>query len=158
MNLSHLMTKPNKMACAPSGYSDQPGHPPSLIRVFAVRLKKAWILSYPLSAQWRLIRLGRCPGWPESSLGAHAILLVLSRCGSYGFECFINSIVGYKKCITYAATRLGWLIAPSERAAHVIFDENVSRRCFDMFEICAYQHYVTFVSHLIHTWIIQSKN
>ena len=34
--------------------SDQPGHPPSLIRVFAVRMKKAWILSYPLSAQRRL--------------------------------------------------------------------------------------------------------
>ena len=26
----------------------------SLIRVFAVRMKKAWVLSYPLSAQWRL--------------------------------------------------------------------------------------------------------
>ena len=26
----------------------------SLIRVFAVCLKKAWVLSYPLSAQWRL--------------------------------------------------------------------------------------------------------
>ena len=32
---------------------DQPGHPPSLIRVFAVRLKKPWVLSYPLSAQRR---------------------------------------------------------------------------------------------------------
>ena len=30
-----------------------------------------------------LIRLGRCPGWSESSLGAHAILLVLSWGGSY---------------------------------------------------------------------------
>ena len=29
-----------------------------------------------------LIRLGGCPGWSESSLGAHAILLVLSRGGS----------------------------------------------------------------------------
>ena len=37
--------------CAPSEDSDQPVHPPSLIRVFAVRMKKAWILSYPLSAQ-----------------------------------------------------------------------------------------------------------
>ena len=46
---------------APSEDSDQPGHPPSLIRVFAVRMKKAWLLSYPLSAQRRLIRLGRCP-------------------------------------------------------------------------------------------------
>ena len=47
-----------------------PGHPPSLIRGFAVRNKKACVLSYPLSAQRRLIRLGRCPGWSESSLGA----------------------------------------------------------------------------------------
>ena len=30
--------KTKKMACAPSEDSDQPGHPPSLIRVFAVRL------------------------------------------------------------------------------------------------------------------------
>ena len=29
--------KTNKMACAPSEDSDQPGHPPSLIRVFTVR-------------------------------------------------------------------------------------------------------------------------
>ena len=40
--------------CVPSQDSDQPGHPPSLIRVFAVRMKKAWILSYLLSAQRRL--------------------------------------------------------------------------------------------------------
>ena len=33
--------KTNKMACAPSEDSDQPGQPPSLIRVFAVRMKKA---------------------------------------------------------------------------------------------------------------------
>ena len=38
----------------PSEDSDQPGHPPSLIRVFAVRMKKVWVLSYPLSAQQRL--------------------------------------------------------------------------------------------------------
>ena len=46
------------MACAPSEDSDQPGHPPSLIRVFAVRMKKDWDLSYPLSAQ-RMPRLIR---------------------------------------------------------------------------------------------------
>ena len=43
--------------CAPSEDSDQPGHPPSLMPsliVFAVRMKKAWVLSYPLSAQRRL--------------------------------------------------------------------------------------------------------
>ena len=44
----------NKMACAPSEDSDQPGHPPSLIRVFAVRMKKARVFSYPLSAKRRL--------------------------------------------------------------------------------------------------------
>ena len=55
--------------CAPSEDSDQPGH---LIRVFAVRMKKAWVLSYPLSAQRRLIRLSGCPGWSESSLGAQS--------------------------------------------------------------------------------------
>ena len=42
------------MACAPSEDSDQPGHPPSLITVFAVRMKKAWVLSNPKSAQRRL--------------------------------------------------------------------------------------------------------
>ena len=46
--------KTNKVACAPSKDSDQPGHPPSLIRVFAVRMMKAWVLSYPLSVQQRL--------------------------------------------------------------------------------------------------------
>ena len=44
--------KTNKMARAPSEDSDQPGH--SLIRVFAVRMKKHWVLSYQLSALPRL--------------------------------------------------------------------------------------------------------
>ena len=39
---------------APSQDSDQPGHPPRLIRVFAVRMKKPWVLSYPLKAHRRL--------------------------------------------------------------------------------------------------------
>ena len=48
--------KINKVACAPSEDSDQPGHPPSPIRVFAVRMKKAWVLSCLLSAQRRIVR------------------------------------------------------------------------------------------------------
>ena len=40
--------------CAPNEDSDQHGHPPSLIRVFAVRMKKPLVLSYPLSAPRRL--------------------------------------------------------------------------------------------------------
>ena len=43
--------KTNKMICAPSEDADQAGHPPSLIRVFAVCMKKAWVLSCPLSTQ-----------------------------------------------------------------------------------------------------------
>ena len=42
--------------------------------VFAVRMKKHWVRSYPLSALRRL--------WSESSLGAQIILLVLSWGGS----------------------------------------------------------------------------
>ena len=42
LHLSNLLNEPhrnktNKMTCAPSEDSDQPGHPPSLIRIFAVR-------------------------------------------------------------------------------------------------------------------------
>ena len=33
-------SKTNKMAFAPSDDSDQPGHPPRLIRVFAVHMEK----------------------------------------------------------------------------------------------------------------------
>ena len=35
--LSRRITKPNRMVCSPSKDSDQPGHLPSLIRIFAVR-------------------------------------------------------------------------------------------------------------------------
>ena len=51
--VSRLMTN-QQNTCAPSKDSDQPGHPPSLISVFAVRMKKPWVLTYPLSAQRRL--------------------------------------------------------------------------------------------------------
>ena len=51
-----------KMAFAPSEDLDQPGHLPSLFRVVSVCMKKAWVLSYPVRAQRRLIRLGGCPG------------------------------------------------------------------------------------------------
>ena len=36
--------KTDKMACAPTEDSDQPVHPPSLIKVFTVRMKKVWVL------------------------------------------------------------------------------------------------------------------
>ena len=49
------------MPCAPSEDSDQPGHLSSLIRVFTVRMKKAWVLRYPLSAQRRF-----CSDWADA--------------------------------------------------------------------------------------------
>ena len=49
-----------------------------------------WVPCYPLSAQWRLIGLGGCPGWSESSLGAQVILLVLSCCGSADQMCSLS--------------------------------------------------------------------
>ena len=60
--------KTNKMTCAPNEDSDQPGHLPSLIRVIAVPMKKAWVLSNPFSTQRGLW----CPGWSESLLGAQS--------------------------------------------------------------------------------------
>ena len=36
-------------------------------------MKKPQVLSYPLSTRRRLIRLGGCPGWFESLLGAHSL-------------------------------------------------------------------------------------
>ena len=62
--------------------------------VFAVCLKKALVHSYPLCAQRRLIRLGGCPGWSESSLGTHTILLVLSGGGSFVEQVTLKVICG----------------------------------------------------------------
>ena len=59
------------------------GHPPSLIRVFAVHMKKHWTLNYLLSAQWRLWSDWADAQADQSSLGPHVILLVLSWGGSY---------------------------------------------------------------------------
>ena len=78
--------------CTPSEDSDQHGHSPSLIRVFVVHMNKAWVLNYPLSAQWmpRLI-------WVFA--GRTLTLLILS-CGgsnvlfhwSLGFETGIRIV------------------------------------------------------------------
>ena len=39
--------KQNDLCAQPSEDSDQPGHLPSLIKVFAVHMKKHWVLGYP---------------------------------------------------------------------------------------------------------------
>ena len=47
--MSHLVTKPTKWLCAQRSLGIRP-----VWSVFAVRTKKAWVLSYPLSAQRKL--------------------------------------------------------------------------------------------------------
>ena len=49
--------------CAPSEDSDQPGHPPSLIRVFPVRLMGS--LAFFMRTAKTLIRLGGCSLWSD---------------------------------------------------------------------------------------------
>ena len=66
----------------PSGDSDQPGHLPSLIRVFAVCSMDSEGHKVSSCRHWRLIRLGGCTGCSAFSLGTQVILLVLSCDGS----------------------------------------------------------------------------
>ena len=53
--------KTNKKICAPSEDSDQPGHPPSLIRVFAVRSLGSWGPKLSSCGQRRL-----CSDWADA--------------------------------------------------------------------------------------------
>ena len=74
--------KSNKMTCAPSKDSNQPGHPPSLI---SLRCPHEEALGPKLPRKRTaktLFRLGRCLGWSESLLGAQVILFVLTCCSS----------------------------------------------------------------------------
>ena len=66
IHFRHNMLKPTKWPVQPAK-TEYPGW-----SVFTVRMKKCWVLSYPLSAQRRLIRLGGCPGWSESLLAAQS--------------------------------------------------------------------------------------
>ena len=57
--------------CAPSEDSDQPGHPPILISLCCPH-EESLGPKLPIKRTAKtLTRLGRCPGWSESSLGAH---------------------------------------------------------------------------------------
>ena len=65
--------KTDKMTCTPSDDSDEPGHSPSLIRVFAIRMKKLPIECLAMS----LIRLGGCPVF--AGQWAHSQILAFVR-------------------------------------------------------------------------------
>ena len=71
--------KTNKMTCASIKNSDQPGHPPSLIRVLAVHMKKYG----PLTTYWVHSEDSNQTGrMPKLIFAGHVILLVLLCGGS----------------------------------------------------------------------------
>ena len=72
--MRHSMTKPIKWQTDPSAQSDQRLHCPH-----EETYGPFFLIEHIAKT---LIRLGGCPGWSESSLGAKIILLVLSCCGS----------------------------------------------------------------------------
>ena len=72
--------KTYKVACATSEDSDQPGHPPSLIRVFSGLMELAKACSYLFSSAQMLIRLGGYLGGSESSREHAPLLVLLFRC------------------------------------------------------------------------------
>ena len=80
IELPHYKT--NKIACAPSEDSDQPGHPPSLIRVFAVCMKKYGILRSHWAHSEDSDQTGQMPRLIWVYAGRTVILLVLSWGGS----------------------------------------------------------------------------
>ena len=86
--------------CAPSEDSDQPGHLPSLLRVFAVRMKKAWVLGYPLATHWAHSADSDQTEWMPRLIwvfaGLSVILFVLSCVGS-----FIVCLMGWFWCVLF---------------------------------------------------------
>ena len=58
--MSQRITKPTKWYVRPAKNQISLG-PPSLIKDFAVRIKKTWVLSYPLSASEDSDQAGRMP-------------------------------------------------------------------------------------------------
>ena len=84
-DISRRMSKPIKLPVRPAKTRIRLGDAqPSLIRVFAVRMKKHWVLSYLCSAQRRL-----SSHWLDAQTdlslrwAPQAILLFLLCCGSY---------------------------------------------------------------------------
>ena len=76
--MSHLMTKPTKWCVRPAKTQISLGIFP-VWTVFAVRSMGSWGPNVSSCGQRRLIRLGRCPCWSESSLGAQVLLKVCHK-------------------------------------------------------------------------------
>ena len=89
--------------CAPSIDSDQPGHLPSLIRVFPpVCMKKAWVHSTHWVHSEDSDQTGRMPRLIWVFAGCSLILLVLSCRGSYNesyMQMEVNVLFCFKETI-----------------------------------------------------------
>ena len=84
-NMSHQQNQQNE--CVPSEDSDQHGHPPSLIKIFAVRSMGSYRLKVSSCGQRRLSdQTGRMPRLIWVIAGRTLTLLVLSCCGSYDLK------------------------------------------------------------------------
>ena len=136
--------------CAPSEDSHQPGHPPSLIRVFAVRMKKPWaqsdqsheetlspIWSEPSLCAQRVAKdpsflhadsgdpdqTGRMPRLIWVFAGRTLTLLVLSCRGSSSFYFIVLYFVSVATVTTnFFQTSIHWL--PCSNANIVLIFEN----------------------------------
>ena len=75
--------KTNKMTVRPAKTQISLGIRPVCSESSLSAWRKLGFLATHWAHSETLIRLGGCPGWSESSQGAHAILLVLSWGGSY---------------------------------------------------------------------------
>ena len=103
--------KTNKIECALSEDLDQPKHPPSLMRVFAVRMKKAGVLSCPLSAHRRL-----WSDWADAQAD-------LSLLGAQSFCWFCHEAAHvYSVVCTYSLEPLKCFVVPRHFNLHVLFN------------------------------------
>ena len=105
--------------CAPSEDSDQPGHPPSLIRVFAVRMKKAWVHSNTLSAQRRLWSDLRMPRRIWVVAGRTLILFVLSCRGSCVYWIIFRSLDDCFVCLNTSSLKARSIWSKNKTASFV---------------------------------------
>ena len=130
--------------CAPSEDSDQPGHPPSLIKVFAVRsMGNLRAQIFFMRTAKSLIRLGGCPGWSESSLGAHSlcwfchvaahISQITSNEKDFAIKHWLNIITKATKkgqrSLTWVQTRIYFVYLPWTRSHMSYFGVKVILKC-----------------------------
>ena len=81
--------------CAPSEDSDQPGHLPSLIRVFAVCMKKAWSRQRRLRSDWADAKADLSLCWVQ----AH----------------FVGFVMSWLKCMCPVKTRISLTVIKWDR-------------------------------------------